>query len=263
MSMRSLFVSDFDRTLYRDSQISEGDLAAIGEWRNKGNLFAIATGRDETSIRKKLLEWNLEPDYYICNNGARMISADGGIIAQIPMDSAQSRSIADFLRNQDISFAVTIEETRYKILSPSGKDGYPELLEQMSANYFYMKSPAILQIHKRFETPEPAIKLACELNRRFLGISAFANERNVDIVARSVDKGDGVQRLLAWLEQKETISPDFATDHVVVIGDSLNDIPMIRKYHGFTVSTANPEVKKIASAVCRDIAECLGMVNKI
>lgn len=257
MNMRSLFVSDFDRTLYRNFQISKQDLTAIAKWRKKENIFAIATGRDETSIRKKLLEWNLEPDYYICNNGARIISADGELIAQSPMDSPLSCSVADFLIKQDLSFAVTIGKIRYKILSPSGKDGYPELSEQISADDFYMKPPAVLQIHKRFETPESAVKLACELNSCFLGISAFANEKNVDIVADSVDKGKGVQLLLAWLERKKPVCQDGVIDHVVAIGDSQNDIPMIRKYHGFTVSTADTEVKKIASAVYSDVAECL------
>ena len=44
-------VSDFDRTLYVDRQISKEDKEAIIRWQKEGNLFVIASGRNYGTIK--------------------------------------------------------------------------------------------------------------------------------------------------------------------------------------------------------------------
>ena len=44
---------------------------------------------------------------------------------------------------------------------------------------------------------------------------------------------------------------------VVVIGDSLNDVGMIRRFKGYTLEHAGEEVRLQAAHVCRDVAACI------
>ena len=247
--MTKLLVSDFDRTLYRDCRISDEDLSAVRDWQARGHLFAIATGRDEQSIREKLAEWKLPADYYICNNGARITSRRGELLSQTSMDLKTVLSIADFLINQeDLSAAVTIADTRFKLLSRTGKDGYPSLAEQISLEDLRHKGAHILQLHCRCGSPPPAVLLSQRINTLHRGITAFANEWNVDIVNSSVDKGEATEFLVHHLN---------GIERVITIGDSLNDRNMIQRFHGFTIETANQAVKDIAALVYPSVARCV------
>ena len=67
-----MLASDFDRTFYVNCEITEANIRAVENWRQQGNLFVIATGREESILREKLEEWEAEADYLICNNGARI-----------------------------------------------------------------------------------------------------------------------------------------------------------------------------------------------
>ena len=48
-----LFVSDYDMTIYIHEKIDKTVFDAISKWRDAGNIFAIATGRNKFSIFEK------------------------------------------------------------------------------------------------------------------------------------------------------------------------------------------------------------------
>ena len=52
-----MLASDFDRTFYVNCEITEANIRAVENWRQQGNLFVIATGREESILREKLEEW--------------------------------------------------------------------------------------------------------------------------------------------------------------------------------------------------------------
>ena len=60
-----MLASDFDRTFYVNCEITEANIRAVENWRQQGNLFVIATGREESILREKLEEWEAEADYLI------------------------------------------------------------------------------------------------------------------------------------------------------------------------------------------------------
>ena len=51
-----MLASDFDRTFYVNCEITEANIRAVENWRQQGNLFVIATGREESILREKLEE---------------------------------------------------------------------------------------------------------------------------------------------------------------------------------------------------------------
>lgn len=95
-----MLASDFDRTFYVNCKITEANTRAVETWRQQGNLFVIATGREESILREKLEEWEAEADYLICNNGARIVSWDGRVLYEKIMDTVEVLQITDYLLEQ-------------------------------------------------------------------------------------------------------------------------------------------------------------------
>lgn len=72
-----IIVSDYDDTFYlhkinkiRNYIKIKQNIKAVKNFRKKGNLFIIATGRYYDAIIKEIKKYKIEFDYLICNNGA-------------------------------------------------------------------------------------------------------------------------------------------------------------------------------------------------
>lgn len=224
--MKRMFVSDFDRTLYVNSNISPENIQAVKNWQSRNNLFVVATGRAEEFIREKLWEYNLEADYIICNNGARIVSADSRILYQQQLDESDVKKLVGLLTNR-----------------------YRKPVDMVCAN----EKDAILQVHARFQNREKAKAAADVVNQAVPGVNAFANEWNLDIVKNGIDKAEAITLLMSILSWE---------GDVAVIGDSLNDLEMIRYFQGFTVETAGEVVKQAAHGVFESVAACMGSLEE-
>ena len=62
-----LFATDYDGTLKVDGTIQEKDLLSIYQWKAKGNLFVIDTGRSMESILEQVQLYKLPVDYFVTN----------------------------------------------------------------------------------------------------------------------------------------------------------------------------------------------------
>ena len=79
--MIKLIVSDMDGTLLaHDSSISKGNIEAIRYAQSKGVQFAIATGRDYSSL-KGILEAHDLKCFSILGNGAQFCNENGEILS--------------------------------------------------------------------------------------------------------------------------------------------------------------------------------------
>ena len=77
---KKMIVSDYDQTFYINDEDIEKNKIAVNEFRNKGNIFVIATGRSYDDFMKKKNEYNIEYDYLIINHGATILDKDDNII---------------------------------------------------------------------------------------------------------------------------------------------------------------------------------------
>ena len=100
------------------------------------------------------------------------------------------------------------------------------------------------------DSPEAGMQGVEEIHRGFQGqLSAVSNGKFIDVVVSGSDKGSGMERLLecmGWQGMK-----------VFAIGDNLNDLPMLRKFRGFTVESGTMEAKAEAEKVYVSVAEML------
>ncbi|MBR4903907.1 MAG: HAD-IIB family hydrolase [Selenomonadaceae bacterium] len=247
--------SDFDGTLFRNRQISEEDLTAIKNWRSAGNKFGIVSGRAYTMLPSHFQKFNLKLDFAICDNGAIIYDGDEKIVyeTELPKEIL-FEIIKEPFAEESLHVAFETSETVYcTSIKPASwllreKEGWQSPLIMIEVAQIASLSK-INQMALAFQSPEEAFAAAEKLNQKF-GEYIFAqkNTHSVDIVVAGVNKGSGVENLLRvnnW------------SGKAYVIGDESNDLPMIRKFGGFTVSTAKDFVKHEATKVFDSVGAML------
>ena len=223
-----MLASDFDRTFYVNCKITEANTRAVETWRQQGNLFVIATGREESILREKLEEWEAEADYLICNNGARIVSWDGRVLYEKIMDTVEVLQITDYLLEQyGMPVDVTCKSFRKQVITGTDPEKdpimYNGIRETITQEDFRKACREVLQVHVRFSNNEETCKAAEAINARYPGAEAFVNENNA------------------------------------AIGDAHNDLGMLRRYQGCTLQAANPAIRQEipVSRTFADVAACL------
>lgn len=243
-------VSDFDRTLYVEERISQADRQAVEEWQGRGDLFVVATGRDEGALKEKLSFWQVFPDALILNNGARIIDGQGRELFCRAMERETALGVLDYFAQADeAGTGVSIRGRKLNVLA---RPGAPTTQKPCGGEILMedaRRLQGILQLHhRRPDSPEAIRKMCREINRLFPKAAAYANVWNADVVAKGIHKAGAIR----ILEQK--LGP---FEEIRVIGDSINDLDMIQAYHGTTLPWAAPEVLTAALNVAGSVEEWL------
>ena len=248
--------SDFDGTLYRNEKISAADLAAIRDWRLSGNKFGIVTGRPLVMLAPILKEFALDIDFTICDNGA-IIHDDGGqiifesalpknILVDIMSEPCTAKSFHFAFESADKFFCIIVKEIS-SALREMKRWNFPiEFIDAAQVPSL----PKVNQLALGFDTPEEAQVAVDALNHKFSDtIHAQRNTYSVDIVLADINKAQGVENLLRLM--------NWHGAEIFVIGDEANDLPMIKKFGGCTVTTAKDFVKREAEYIFDSVGDML------
>lgn len=247
--------SDFDGTLFINQQISAENLSAIKNWRALGNKFGIVTGRAYTMLPTHLKAFDLAIDFAICCNGAIIHDGDGKIIFETELSKKILKAIINEpLAAKSMHFAFEAAEKVYCakvkptswVLREWSRWNFPvEIIDAAKIDDL----PRINQLALDFESPEAAQNATKMLNDKFgEWIFAQKNTHSVDIVIAGMNKACGVENLLKICDWR---------GKVYVIGDESNDLPMIKKFGGCTVSTAKDFVKREATEIFDSVGAML------
>ncbi len=249
--------SDFDGTIYRGEKISDDDIAAVRAWRAAGNKFGIVTGRPVIMLAPQLKTLGLDVDFFICCNGAVIYDIDGqtvfetaltkNILRDVINEPCASKSYHFAFEAADEIFCV-IQSDKSWILREESRWKFP--VEFIDVAQVPTIPKPINQLALGFDTPDEAQAAADVLNQKF-GNELFAqkNTHSLDIVPAGVNKGSGVENLLRFMNWRGA--------KVFVVGDESNDLPMIKKFGGYTVATAKDFVKREVSAVFDSVGDML------
>lgn len=244
-----ILASDFDNTLlFHDQEKSYyrlEDVQAIKKFQAQGNLFGVCTGRSYNGV----INWNsegIEYDFYILCSGAKILDKQGNVIFQKFINkSLVSEILKDYpLVNTSI---VYLEDTY--ILNPV--DDYInhhniDSLDEIGDEY------EAFSLH--FEDDEIAGKEYLKIKERFgKYIDVYQNECHLDFAPLGCSKGNGI---LTIIDHFNVDSKDMA-----VIGDSYNDIPMLKVVdEAFTFNRSPEKVKQEAKYLVDGLDGCISIL---
>lgn len=249
-----LVAMDMDGTLLNsDKYISEENKKILNEIRNLGVKISFCTGRLFTSARgyAKLLGGKV---YIISCNGAYITDENYNDIAVYPMSVGISEEIIDICRRYDTYYYFF---DRYRIYSEKeiyGQSVYlkgNDLFSDEDKTEFVicddLKKTINLQgteILKYVIFDEDKDKLKTireELEKLNVEISSSLTN-NIEITAAGVNKGAGLKQLMDFL--------NISSDEVIAIGDSENDISMLKMAGlGIAMGNGGYDVKKVSKYV--------------
>jgi len=221
----------------------ERNIKLIKEYTNLGGKFVIITGRSKTSVSGVIEKYNIPYDYIIANNGAIVFEKNFKKIYQQTIKKEISTKIIDYLnKKENIQIFYYDEEDKVEYTNQE-----------------------LLKIRVRTFNHELAKKIENEINSLFkadvIAHAAFPSmyyenikDAIIDIVSIKAGKEKSIKYLLKML--------NIGKEKAITIGDGRNDIAMIKEYNGYSMTTAEEDVKKAASKIFDNIADAIEYLKK-
>ncbi len=245
--MKKAFASDFDGTLYfmfDEEPIRKDDIIAIEDFREKGNLFGVCTGRSLRGITD-VIE-NEMFDFYILASGALIVDQDLNIISQTCISYQTMKEIYEKYE-KDLDIIIQANDTVYCLQEERPLQVFIRSIEEM-------ENAAVYGLSFGTNSPDQAKMIADEINESYGDeIIAFANVKNVDIVSKECSKGKAL----------EIVKNYYEIDLMAGIGDSFNDIPMLEKADcTYTFPYAPGEVQKKVDQIVNTVSEAIEIYRR-
>lgn len=247
MSIR-MIVTDLDGTLLQpDKTVSERSVRAISAAQDAGIWVLAATGRaiiDMATVLPPQLQ-----ELAVCSNGAVIYSASAD---QVLLERTISSTVIDtFCR----AMAELVPGTRFGVLVNGGYDfhpgpGYLDLMEQ--GNHGRDKAtltevslaelaarPAVKLVARHAEVDVDELVVRCQELAHLGVLPTTSGVPFVEMSAAGVSKASTLDLL--------AVERGIGRDEVLVLGDSANDVEMIR-WAGVGVAMANGVDAALAAA---------------
>lgn len=205
-----LLISDYDGT-FNDSLLANNinnNVDAVNKFKEKGNMFGVATGRTYLSLKEEIKKYNIPYDFLICNNGATIFDSKDNLLYFTPIDYEAIYKTLDYFKKINV-----LKECKLY-------DVYGQETDKL-----YYVTEIICKI--KIKNLKDLRKIKRELS--FLNSISFIHFL---ILYEKVDKTNGIEyiRNLYKIEK----------DNIYTIGDEINDIDMLRKYNGHKMIISNP-----------------------
>lgn len=250
--------SDYDGTIRINGTVSEESLKAIHDFREKGNIFGLVTGRSIESTKKELMKTGMEFDFIVCNNGGVVFDRDLKLLHLELIDFNVAKDIIAFVEEFGCDMMSVNDGVAHRAqqvytdnafdFHQSGKGSYT--MEEM------LSGGKIAQIVGNFTGNEPAEELKKAINERFGSyVSAYTNVSCCDIAPKGVSKANGLKYIkeLYGFKNKDTFG----------IGDSYNDESMIQMFHGACLRHSPKDIIERSRYVVADIKSFIDIVDNL
>lgn len=252
--MIGLVVSDVDGTLIRPGEdvINERIIELIGELKDKGVLFAVASGRDYDSL--KPLFGDVKNDIiYITNNGG-VVLYQGNVLCKTPLDRIITAPIiTEMEKRKDCRILIAGETSAYVSTYDS------DFLRHLEQRGFCVENVKDLKAVR-----EPITKISVygkygmtdeiyeHIYDRWGARAKVVQSGNnwADITNEYVNKGNA----LAVVQQIFGITQE----DTVTFGDNYNDIEMFeRSYFSYAMQHSVLDIRKVAKHIAPNVETIL------
>ena len=230
--------SDYDYTFKEHDNpdcdvVYAKNLAAVKKWRNSGNLFGVATGRGEASLRTQFPNFEEYCDYVVLNNGARVIDKDCNTIYADKFSEknavALSRLLGEFRyggKHAIISFESDIETPIISTNTSCARIWFESLPDCDRIEELILKSFTEFDVF--------TIRKAEFLDDDRLPWVKPDMQHFIEVSLADTNKGSGIKKLARKLGIEH--------DDIITIGDDTNDIVMIEEYRGYAIESGTRSV---------------------
>lgn len=240
-----ILATDYDSTLNYGGFPHE-KLAAIKRWQAAGNLFGIISGRGMYKLLDVQKQDGIACDFLIGNNGAQVYTGDGKILNETRCDGNLCAPLIKRIFEFGGHYCHVNAEKHFVVVKEFSEpcdDAVFTLEDMPDAKYF-------TSIGVVFDTYERAAEAAEILEREFKdSISALYHGGCVEIVPVGINKAVGIYHLIEAL--------GLTYDDVIVIGDHLNDIEMIKEFYSYAMENGVNEVKALADHITPGVTELI------
>lgn len=232
---KTALASDFDGTLYymnSEERFMAADIFSILDFQQRGGLFGLCTGRSLNGV-KDVIGRFIRPDFYILASGALVMDGDENIIERkcLPL-----QLLEELYRRYraDANIVVQAANDVY-----SRDDRRKEIIHFQS--FSELEGLPLYGLSLGAKDVEKAAQITARIHEEYGdAVSAYQNVTHIDLVAPGVSKGKGA----------EIIKAHFGIDRMCGIGDSYNDMPLLRAVdRSFTFATSPEEVRNAADDV--------------
>ena len=216
-----LFVTDYDNTLYIDEDSIKENIKKLHELPENNFYIVISTGRSLPSIKEKINEYNIPFDYVTC--------ADGSIIYDKNYNLIKFYELNKEIINEVINFKNSIN---YEEMQVSYEDGYSNLLD------LNKKISGINIVIYNSNITDKTINLFNKIKEDFSNYNYLIYNHEpysyFCVKQKDVSKAYGITFLKNYL--------NITDNNIYVIGDSDNDLEMLKEYNGVCVNNSTKEV---------------------
>lgn len=232
--MKKILISDYDGTLYTNETSMKENIKMINEFRKNGNLFAIATGRPYCRTITQVEKYNIPYDYLIVGNGSFVVDKNNNVIIHNLINSMTLKQIIEDLEKNEEILEITYYGTYQQYKS----------IDYNNTTYIMLK----------IKNKNIANKTIDYLNKNYSGINSYNSFNSseyslIDIISDNSQKCNAIKEIVA----KENI--DF--NNVYTIGDSSNDIEMIKAYNGYGMTNSDEGVIEVASKLYENVYDLI------
>lgn len=282
--MIKLVACDLDGTLLdEEHKVPKENAIAIKRLQDAGIQFMTATGRTYDSVAPLLEPYGITCVHLLVN-GALMKDQDGKILYENPMELSHVKTITDILIKEDLCFNLytqggsmtpDIEKARREFIEHMKQNGMQEaeiieMMEQASfcqyerevndMEAFLKESPIVYKMETFGGDVEVSRRVRKKLSEvEGLALSDSISE-NIEITKHSAQKG---YTLMHYCDEQ-----GIKLDEVVVIGDSMNDLSMMKMFpHSVAVANASSMIKEAAHYITKSnhefgVAHVLNQIGK-
>ena len=236
-------VIDVDGTLLdSDKQISEKTVETIVDAQKRGKKIAIASGRSIAGIRKNASKIQLEKfgGFVIAYNGTTVVNCKTGEYNQMVPGEILEPVYKEAVK-AEVSIAV-YNDAEKELIAANGVTRYIDA-DARACDVAIRETDDFVKVvnfgfNKIMLSGEPdSMKNIEKHMREMFGdkVNVFRSDPHfVELLPKYVDKGVAVEKLMRYL--------DINREKVICVGDSINDMPMLR-YAGMGVAMGNAQDK--------------------
>lgn len=227
--MKKLIVSDYDRTLYVNELDMIKNIDSINKFVKLGNLFVVATGRSFTNFKELINKYNIPLSYVILNHGAVILDKDLNIIQSTTIDKKDLLELVNYIK-----FNLNIKEL---VL-------YGKLENNVAINDDIVK--IMIRFDSRSEVVQAYRKMYKLFSNKYNIYLINSKHNRIEFISKNIDKSIAIRKLID-IEELEN-------EYVYTIGDSDNDLNMIKDFNGYGMKHSMKNIINVSNKLYESVS---------